>query len=323
MAETNQNNATEATLMEAKRDGLGHFQLKLGMLNPDMSIEEQLQSLSKYHDVPNIESIKNGETQLKNGYINDFFLSQVEDFFKNNPKAYDLLGQKSDNILTDYAALGIKYHLLGSEDKDKSFREKSIQAYYEYLPKYEQYLLNHIQSSKNYHLTLSTPEGLNAYIELNKLHEDILNEFGDPLSSGKLINAVMVKLFPKIKTIKETGISDYFYKRAISDMIIGKFKAYGFLLVHMAKGGAMVLQTVIDPASEPLGVNGIYNKLLEVEDAFDLDDEQIKEIAEIKAGIEMLKKNHIGQTGGSGCLGTLLLLATAATGLFASLVIIF
>lgn len=122
--------------MEAHRDALGHFQLKLGMLNPDMPIEEQLRSLSKYHDIPDIESIKNGETQLKDGYINDFFLSQVKDFFNRYPKAYDMLGQQSDNILADYAALGIKYHLLSSGEKDKSFREKSIRAYYEYLPKY-------------------------------------------------------------------------------------------------------------------------------------------------------------------------------------------
>lgn len=323
MAETTQHNsADEAILMEAQRDALGHFQLKLGMLNPDMPIEEQLQSLSKYHDIPNIDSIKNGETQLKEGYINDFFLSQVKDFFKNYPQAYDLLGQQSDNILADYAALGIKYHLLSSGEKDKSFREKSIRAYYEYLPKYEQYLSDYIRNNGNYQLTQSTPEGIAAYIDLNKQHEEILSGFDGPLSSGKLINAVMVNLFPKIKNLRETGISEYYYNRAVSDMIVGKFKAYGFLLVHMAKGGAMVLQTVIEPASEPLGMNGIYNKLLEVEGALDLDEDQRKDVADIKAGIEALKKNNIGQSGGSGCFGTLLLLATAATGLVASLVII-
>ncbi len=323
MAETPQNNrAEEAILMEAHRDALGHFQLKLGMLNPDMPIEEQLQSLSKYHDIPDIASIKNGETQLSDGYINDFFLSQVKDFFKSYPKAYDLLGQKSDNILADYAALGIKYHLLGSGEKDKSFREKAIRAYYEYLPKYEQYLLDYIRENGNYQLTKSNPQSLDAYIDLNKQHEEILSGFEGPLSSGKLINAVMVKLFPKIKELKETGISEYYYNRAISDMIIGKFKAYGFLLVQMAKGGAMVLQTVIEPASQPLGINGIYDKLLEVEGAFDLDAEQKKDISELKAGIEALRKNHVGQNGGSGCFGTLLLFATAATGLVASLVII-
>jgi len=323
MAETTQNNsAEEAILMEAQRNALGHFQLKLGMLNPDMSIEEQLQILSKYHDIPDIESIKKGDTQLKEGYINDFFLSQVKDFFKRNPKAFDLLGKQSDDILADYAALGIKYHLLSSGEKDRSFREKSIRAYYEYLPKYEHYLLGYIRNNKNYHLTQSSPEGLNAYIELNKQHEEILDEFDNPMSSGKLINAVMVKLFPKIINLKETGISEYYYNRAVSDMIIGKFKAYGHLLVHMAKGGAMVLQTVIEPASEPLGMNGIYNKLLEVEMSLDLKEEQKKDIADIKAGIEALRKNNIGQSGGSGCFGTLLLLATAATGLVASLVII-
>ena len=323
MAETTQHNsADKAILMEAQRDALGHFQLKLGMLNPDMPIEEQLQSLSKYHNIPNIDSIKNGETQLKEGYINDFFLSQVKDFFKNYPKAYDLLGQQSDNILADYAALGIKYHLLSSGEKDKSFREKSMRAYYEYLPKYEQYLLDYIRNNGNYQLTQSTPEGITAYIDLNKQHEEILSGFDGPLSSGKLINAVMVNLFPKIKNLRETGISEYYYNRAVSDMIVGKFKAYGFLLVHMAKGGAMVLQTVIEPASEPLGMNGIYNKLLEVEGALDLDEDQRKDVADIKAGIEALKKNNIGQSGGSGCFGILLLLATAATGLVASLVII-
>lgn len=323
MAETTQNNSEEeAILMEAHRDALGHFQLKLGMLNPDMPIEEQLQSLSKYNDIPDIESIKNGETQLKDGYINDFFLSQVEDFFKSYPKAYDLLGQQSDNILADYAALGIKYHLLSSGEKDKSFREKSIQAYYGYLPKYEQYLLEYIRTNGNYQLTQSSPEGLAAYINLNKQHEEILSGFDGPLSSGRLINAVMVKLFPKIKALRETGISEYYYNRAISDMIIGKFKAYGFLLVQMAKGGAMVLQTVIEPASQPLGINGIYDMLLEVEGAFNLDEDQTKDIADLKAGIEALKKNHVGPSGGSGCLGALLLLATATTGLVASLVII-
>ena len=275
MAETSQNNgAEEAILMEAQRDALGHFQLKLGMLISDMPIEDQLPILSKYHNIPDIEAIKNGDTQLKEGYINDFFLSQVKDFFKRNPKAFDLLGSQSDNISEDYAALGIKYHLLSSGEKDKSFREKSIRAYYEYLSKYEQYLLDYIRDNENYNLTQSSPEGIDAYIELNKQHEDILSEFDHPMSSGKLINAVMVKLFSKIKNLKETGISEYYYNRAVSDMFIGKFKTYGLLLVHMANGGPMVLQTVIEPASEPLGVNGIYNKLLEVEGSLDLDEDK-------------------------------------------------
>lgn len=322
MEEQQNKAAEEAVLMEAARDGLGHFQLKLGMLRPEMTIEEQLQILSKYHDIPSVESIKKGETQLQAGYINDFFIDQVRKFFDKFPKAYDLIGQKQDDIMLDYAALGIKYHLLSSGEKDKSFREKVIKAYYEYLPLYEQYLLNYIRDNKNYNLTQSSPEGLDAYIELNKQHEEILSGFDGPLSSGKLINAVMVKLFPKIKDLKETGISEYYYNRAVSDMIIGKFKAYGFLLVHMAKGGAMVLQTVIEPASAPLGMDGIYNKLLEVEEALDLDEDETKDVADIKAGIEALKKNNIGQSGGSGCFGALLLLATAATGLVASLVII-
>lgn len=323
MAETTQNNsAEEAILMKAQRDALGHFQLKLGMLTPDMPIEEQLQILSKYNDIPDIETVKKGDTQLKEGYINDFFLTQVKDFFKRNPKAFDLLGSQSDNILADYAALGIKFHLYSSRENDKSFRDETIRAYYEYLPKYEQYLLNYIRDNKTYDLTQSSPEGLDAYIELNKQHEYILSEFDGPLSSGKLINAVMVKLFPKIKTLKETGISKYYYNRAVSDMIIGKFKAYGLLLAHMAKGGARVLQAGIVPASAPLGMNGIHNMLLEVERSLDLDADEKKVVADIKAGIEALKKNNIGQSGGSGCFGALLLLATAATGLVASLVII-
>lgn len=84
----------------------------------------------------------------------------------------------------------------------------------------------------------------------------------------------------------------------------------------------MVLQTVIEPASAPLGMDGIYNKLLEAEEALDLNEDEKKDVADIKAGIEALKKNNIGQSGGSGCFGALLLLATAATGLVVSLVII-
>lgn len=78
--EEQQNKAPEeAVLMEAARDGLGHFQLKLGMLRPDMTIEEQLQILSKYHEIPSVESIKKGETQLQAGYINDFSLTKSRD----------------------------------------------------------------------------------------------------------------------------------------------------------------------------------------------------------------------------------------------------
>ena len=322
MEEQQNKAAEEAVLMEAQLDALEHLQLKLGMLNLDMPIEDQLQSLSKYHDIPNIESVKNGGTQLNDGYIKDFFLSQVKDFFDNYPKTYDLLEEQSGNILADFAVLGFKYHLFSSGEKDKSFREKSIQAYYKYLPKYEQYLLDYIRDNKNYNLTQSTPEGLDAYVELNKQHEEILSGFEGPLSLGKLINAAMVSLFPKVKNIKEAGISEYYYNRAVSDMIIGKFKVYGLLLVRMAKGGAPVLDIFIEHASEPLGMNGIYNKLLEVESALDLGEDQRKEVADIKAGIDALKKNNFGQSGNSGCFGTLLLLATAATGLVASLVII-
>lgn len=147
MEEQHNKAAEEAVLMEAARDGLGHFQLKLGMLRPDMTIEEQLQILSKYHEIPSVESIKKGGTQLQAGYINDFFIDQVKRFFDKFPKAYDLIGQKQDDIMLDYAALGIKYHLLGSGEKDKSFREKALKAYYEYLPLYEQYLLDYIRDN--------------------------------------------------------------------------------------------------------------------------------------------------------------------------------
>lgn len=322
MEEQQNKAAEEAILMEAARDGLGHFQLKLGMLKPDMTIEEQLQILSKYHDIPSVEAIKNGETQLKPGYINDFFVDQVKKFFEKFPKAYDLLGQKQDDIMLDYAALGLKYHLLSTGEKDKSFREKAIKAYYEYLPLYESYLLSLIQKDGKYELTQSSKEGLNTYIDLNNQHESILSAFEGPLASGKLINEVMTKLYPKIKILNESGISEYYYNRAVSDMILGKFKAYVYLLAHMAKGGPTVLHTVIEPASEPLGIGGILNKLVEVETTLNLDDDQRKEVVELKTAIETVKKGHGGGSSNSGCFGTLLLLVTAASGLLASLILI-
>lgn len=323
MEEQQNKTAEEAVLMEAARDGLGHFQLKLGMLKPDMTIEEQLQILSKYHDIPSVEAIKNGETQLQEGYINDFFIEEVKQFFKKFPKAYDLIGEKNDDIMLDYAALGLKYHLLSSGDRDKAFREKAIKSYYDYLPKYESYLLNLIQRENRYDLTQSSNGGLDTYVDLNNQHESILSGFEGPLASGKLINEVMTKLFPKINLLKDSGISEYYYNRAVSDMIIGKFKAYVYLLAHMAKGGPTILHTVIEPASEPLGISGIYNKLVEVEASLTFDEDQRKEIAELKTAIETVKKGHGGGSDNSGCFGTLLLLATAASGLLASLILIF
>lgn len=314
----------EIALLAAQRDALGRFQLKLGILDPSMPIEKQIQRLSKYHDMPDIESIKKGDTQLAEGYIKDFFMSQVEDFFISHPKAYELIGKKYDDILLDYAALGIKIRLNHySSENDSNFRDKVIQAYYDYLTKYEQFLLNHIKCSGSYQLTLSSAEGLKAYIELDREHVDILNQAGGPMASGKLINEVMIRLFPKIKNLRDTGVSEYYFNRAVSDMIIGKFKAYEYFLMQMSKGGIKTLQSVLEPASEPLGMNGIHGKLSEVEEAFDLNEDQKMMISDLKSALESLQNNNTGKGNNTGCLGALMLCASATFGLLALMFIVF
>lgn len=301
---------------EAYRDGLGHLQLKLGMIDQTMPIEEQLKELSNYHKIPDVESVKRGETQLSKGYINDFFEEQVSKYFQEFPQAYEVLGDKSENSLENYAALGIKYYLLRGENKDENLRRQSIQAYYDYLVRYEEWLMNHIHNNKEYSLTLSTPEGFEEYYALQKKHNALLERYSGPLSSGKLINETMTVLYPAVKTLKEKGLSDYLYDLSVSNMIVGKFKGFGYFVIHMAKGGQAVLQTAITPAAEPLGVDGIYSKICQVESELDMSEENKKTIADVKMGLEALKKNYGSSNNNGGCFGMLLLLLSAgASGL--------
>ena len=300
---------------EAYRDGLGHLQLKLGMIDLNMPIEEQLKDLSNYHKVPDVESVKRGETQLSKGNINDFFEEQVSKYFQEFPHAYEVLGEKSENPMENYAALGIKYYLLRGESKDEEFRRLSIQAYYDYLVKYEEWLLKHVHNNKAYSLTVSTPEGYEAYYDLYIKHKSIIDKYNGPLDSGKLINDTMKDLFPLIKTLKERGLSDYLFELAVTNMIVGKFKAFGYFLIHMAKGGQVILQTVLPNATDPLGVDGIYSKLCQVESELEMIEEQKKTMADVKSGLEALRKNY-GNSSNGGCFGMLLLLLSAgASGL--------
>lgn len=52
----------------------------------------------------------------------------------------------------------------------------------------------------------------------------------------------------------------------------------------------MVLQTVIEPASAPLGMDGIYNKLLEVEEALNLNEDEKKTLPTLKLVLKLLKR---------------------------------
>lgn len=91
-----QEEARQAALKaEAYRSGLGHLQLKLGMLDPDSPIEVQFEELADYNKIPDLETIKRGETQLTEGYMRDFFEEQVAKYFQEHPQAYEILGKKN------------------------------------------------------------------------------------------------------------------------------------------------------------------------------------------------------------------------------------
>lgn len=317
MAQEQKNEQEEARKLalrtEAYRDGLGHFQLKLGMIKPDMPIEEQLKELSNYHKVPDVEKVKRGENEISKGYLNDFFETQVNKYFQEFPQAVNMLDNKSDNNLENYAAIGIKYFLLRGEKKDEELRRQSIEAYYDFLTRYESWLLDYIHNNKDYSLTLSTPEGFEAFYALNKKHTALCDKYSSPLESGKLIIDMMVELYPSIKELPGKGVSDFLYELTISNMVVGKYKAFGMFLVHMAKGGPTILSTVLPTATAPLGIDGIYSKICQVETELEMSDDNKKTIADVKSGLETLKKNHIGGTsnGGGGCFGMLLLLLSA------------
>lgn len=319
--EQEQNNAQEEALeialkAEAFRDGLGHLRIKLGMINPDMPIEEQLEDLADYHKVPDPEAIKLGENQLVDGYIKNFFESQVKKYFQDYPQAYDVLDEKSDNLLVDYAALGVKYNILRGGERDETFRRQSIDAYYRYLVEYEEWLLDHIHDNKEYSLTQSTPEGFEAYYALQRKHTSIVDDNKNPMEAGKLINEVMNKLFPDVKTLKEKGLSDYLYDLSVTNMIVGKYEALGHFLIYMGKDGQMILQTVLPHATEPLGIDGIYSNICQVENELEMSEDNRKTITDVKAVVEALRKNYGGNPSNGGCFGMLLLLLSmGASGL--------
>lgn len=319
MEQEEKNNQEEARKIalktEAYCDGLSHLQLKLGMIDQNMPIEEQLKELSNYHKIPDVEAVKRGETRLSKGYINDFFEEQVFKYFQEFPHAYEVLGERSENPIENYAALGIKYYLLRGENKDDDLHRQSIQAYYDYLVRYEEWLLKHIHNKKDYSLTVSTPEGYVAYYDLYTKHKSIIDKYNGPLDSGKLINEIMRELFPSVKTLKEKGVSQYFYELAVTNMIVGKFTAFGYFLIQMAKGGQGTLQIFLYKATEPLGVDGIYSKLCQVDTELEMTEDQKKTVGDVKSGLEALRKNY-GNSSNGGCFGMLLLLLSAgASGL--------
>lgn len=308
--------------MYIHRDALGHLQLKLGMLSNDMPIEKQLTILSDYHNIPDVETIKRGENQIQEGYINDIFREMVKTFFEENPSAYELLDEKSDDILIDYAALGIKLYLLTGDKADEEYRKDVIRKYFSLLPYYEGQVFNHIHFSQNYELIDMKSSAFEAYFALHQKHQKILDSFKGGLDVGRLISDAVTVLYPEIITLKEKGVSQNYYDRAVGDMILAKFNAYAALLIHLGKGVPGGMSLVLEPASKPLGINGIYNKLEQVESTLELSEDNRKLLENVKTAINSIRK-ATGSTSSGGCFGTLLLLLTAASGLVTSLIFIF
>lgn len=77
----------------AERDGINHFQMKLGQIPNDLQIESQLESLSNYNDIPSKEEITKGKID---SYRQDFMNSLFEQYFKDFPETREKLGEKKN-----------------------------------------------------------------------------------------------------------------------------------------------------------------------------------------------------------------------------------
>jgi len=296
-------------------DAISYFNLKLTAINNDTPIEKQIKYLSDYHDILSIEEIKSKEYKI-DSYRKEFMDCLYKKYFEDFPEMLEKLhDKKTDNDMANFYGLRLLSYLFKASETDKSERKKQIEAYYDILPKYHDFLNDYIVNNQRWDLTINTKEAFLAYYEIEKEHDILLQKYSSPLDISCLIRDVSSTLVDKIAKLKELGIDDDTYRNLVSNVVIGKFRALRFLMNEMAGGGANVLEIVSGVVFDKWPIHDVYGAAAEVEYKLTLTEEQKEQMAKVNKMLEYLGINGLAPTksSGTGCMLILLLLMIPAS----------
>ena len=296
-------------------EAISHFDLKMGMINNEMPIEEQIKTLANYHDIPSIEDIKEGATQ-HDSYRLDFMNSLYNQYFIDYPEMLERLGEKkTDNNLLNFHLLRFMDFLYKSKEYDKEKSAAAIKAYYDILPKYKNFLINYIINNQRWDLTINSKDAFMEYADVYNEHQKLLGNLSSHMQIASLIKDTRNLLFEKVINLKTTGIDQKTYNDVVSDVIIGKFLGLRIVLNSMAEGGVTTLGLLASLIFKEYSIKDIKSFACEVEEKLSLNEEQQKEIDETKKMLDLLLKNGIGgsSSSDSGCFSILLLMLIPAS----------
>ena len=158
-------------------------------------------------------------------------------------------------------------------------------------------------------MSVNSKEAFLACYDIYFEHKVLLQKYPNADQITLLIKEVRTALMDKIAHLKELGIDNETYKRVVSDVVIGKYLALKFVLNHMAGGGAEILGFYADAILKEYPLKEIYISSCEVQDKFDLDDEQKKQMSDVNKMLEFLLEKNVGNSSssGSGCMLALML----------------
>jgi hypothetical protein len=304
---------------QAMGDAISHLNMKLGVVPNDMLIEEQIKYLSKYHDVPSVEEMKANENKM-DSYRQEFMNKLYDNYFKDYPEMLEHLGdKKTDNNMANFYGLRLMAFLYSSGDVDEAKRKENIEAYFHLLPQYQEFLIDYIVNNQRWDLTVNSKEAFLAYHDIYSEHKALLQKYPNAGTQiTLLIKEVRITLMDKIIHLKELGIDNETYKSVVSDVVIGKYLALKFILNQMAGGGAGTLGLYADIIFRDYPLKEVYISSCEVQDKFDLDEEQKKQMSDVKKMLEFLYEKNVGtsSSSGSGCMLTLLFFIIPVSFLF-------
>ena len=306
---------------KAIHSAISHFSMKLRFIENEMTIEEQIDSLSHYNDTPTKEEIATS-TKVLDSYRKEFLMEQYTKYFVDFPEMLELLGdKKTDNNEANFMGLGILSFLFNSNDEEdfKQRHKASVEKYYNYvLPKYQDFLINYIIDNKKWELSRNNQVAFSLNAEIHNLHNELLKKHDNMLSIHVLIKDVVNTLLDKIVQAKEAGLDSETYSNLVSDKVINKYMALRMLINHMAGGGSTVLQLFLEATFKEYSLTDIYNSISVVESKLELNEKQKDEINQTKQMLEMLRNKGYGgvSSDNSGCLGIILALIIPTSLLF-------
>jgi hypothetical protein len=292
-------------------NAIGHFSMKLGVIKNDTPIEEQLKQLSDYHNVPSIEEIK-GEENKMDSYRQEFMEHLYDKYFSDFPEMLERLGEKkTDNNMANFYALRVMAFLYSSSEEDSEKRKDCIEAYYKLLPQYQDFLTKYIVDNQKWDLTINSKDAFLAYNDVCNLHKDVLKKYPNAGTQiTLLIKEVRNSLFEKVAHLKEVGLDDETYKTVVTNVVIGKYTALKFILNKMAEGGTGALGLYSNMIFKEYSLKDVYLSACEVQDKFSLDEDQKKQMLDVKKMLEFLQGKGVdsSSSSGSGCMVALLFL---------------